>query len=202
MKCFVCKTGNLSVSGCHEYCDNCNFSRFVVTEDYIDSCVLVLASLCSNTKFNNETGLMSFIHMNIESHLPRLHDFMKTMTGDPYLFLKMIMDDTLSQAINVQLGDAKVNAVEKGRDLQCACGCTDFQPGEKYPLEVWCKYCMAKFIFNNELGIYEPEFVCECGYMAWDTVDKESGLSECMHCNAAYIHNATDNTFTRVTSDD
>jgi hypothetical protein len=203
MKCFVCKTGNLTASGCNEYCDNCSFSRFIVTDLYIDSCIVVLAELVSNTKFDNEQALRNFVRNSITSHLPKLNEFMFNFTGEVTPFTNALVDGIKAQAVNLHIGEEVHNFVEKGRDLRCSCGNEqNFTAGPMFPEDVICDACHAVFAYNEKLGTYEPEFLCECGNMTWTLLDDITGLCECKECNTAFIHNHSDKIFTMLTANE
>lgn len=195
MKCYVCKSGNLSITGCHEYCDNCNFSRFVITEGYIDSCVYVLSELVSNKTFVDDSALYRFVGENIPVHTPKLLEIYQA-NG----IMDTLIQEIKTQAINLHVGvEAYNEKTDKRKDLVCQCQCSEFSPGPLYPKEILCKSCQAKYIHDETTGMYEPEFLCECGCVTWQLIDDASGLSMCADCNAAYIHNHINNTFTRVT---
>lgn len=199
MKCYVCKSGNLIKSGCNEYCDNCSFSRFIVTESYIDSCVVVLAELVSNTKFDTDAALSSYVRNAVTHHLPKLNEFMVNLTGEVQPFVNVLVDGVRSQAINLHIGEEVHNEVEEDDSIKCSCGNNDsFSKGPNYPKDVLCNQCDAKFIYSEETYRYEPEFLCECGSTQWELLDDITGLCICKSCSTAYVHNHKDNTFGMV----
>jgi hypothetical protein len=199
MRCYTCKTGKLTVSGCHEYCDNCGFSRFVVTDNYIDSCIVVLSQLVSNTKFNSKQYLKNFMEQAIKTHLPKLNEFIGNLTGDIAPFVNQLVESTTVQAINLQVDEEVHNEVEQGRDLQCQCGNnSEWTYGPKFPSQLFCDECGAEYVINQELGIYEPHFLCGCGGASFELVDIISGLGICRTCGKWHTHDGVRDIYKEV----
>jgi hypothetical protein len=193
MKCYVCKSGNLVASGCHEYCDNCSFSRFIVTENYIDSCVALLGELVSNTRFDNEVALSKFVFHQIKDHLPKLHSFMEDV-ADSSSFVYMLMDGIKSQSINLQIDSSMINAKEDD-SFKCSCGSESAQQLSAH--EIVCTQCGCKYFYSEENGRYEPEFICECGCTSYEQEDG-SALANCTQCYTLYVHDEVHSIFRRV----
>lgn len=193
-KCPVCKTGNLVKSGAHLYCDKCSFSQFVLTDDYMNACINLLAELVSNTKFPGPKEFGSALMYYIAMHLPQLDDWLATVVSGKNELLEQIYDSVVAAAINLQIGEETFNEQEARESLRCQCGCDDFELVKVG--ELHCRGCNAKYVYNHEEGIYEPYFLCECGQAAYTTLDDY--LCQCV-CGALYIHDETNHIFRRVT---
>ena len=194
-KCPVCKTGNLVKSGAHLYCDKCSFSQFVLTDDYLQACIHLLAELVSNTKFPGPKEFGSALMYHIAMHLPRLDDWLATIVSGKTELLEQIYNGVIAAAINLQIGEEAFNEQEARESLRCQCGCYDFELVKVG--ELYCRGCKAKYVYNHEEGIYEPYFLCECGQATYEVLDTRSGLCQCV-CGALYIHDETNHIFRRV----
>src|SRR5206468_5193983 len=97
--CFVCKTGKLTTRGCHEYCDNCDHMRFVMTPDYLATAAQLVGALMSNVKVLNAEILPQIVEDMIVSHLPQLNLFMLTLASKES-FLRQFTDLVVDNAIN------------------------------------------------------------------------------------------------------
>lgn len=195
-KCPVCKTGNLTKSGSHLFCDKCNFSQFVLTDDYLSACVNLLAELVSNTKFPSHKEFGAALMYHIAMHLPRLDDWLATIVSGKTELLEQIYDGVVSAAVNLQIGGKTFNEQEARESLRCQCGHDDFELVKVS--ELHCKKCKAKYVYNQEEGIYEPYFLCEfCGQASYEVLDPSSGLCLCV-CGALYVHDEVNHIFRRV----
>lgn len=183
-KCFVCKTGNMTLSGSHLYCDSCSFTRFVVTNDYIDACVVVLADLVSNTQFNNRKDVANALFEHIEKHLPMLDQYLNTVTNGQKNLGGILFSAVEAQAINLKIGTEHINPVEVAKKLVCACGDNRFHSPNKVS-EVVCTSCNAPYDYKEDTGMFEPRFLCKCGYTSW--YDEDDHLILCKQCDKPYM---------------
>lgn len=199
MKCLLCKTGNVVLSGSFEYCDNCRYCRFVVTDDYIDACTKVLAVLMSNTNFNDSEAAAYFVNEHIKNHLPKLFDFLTSLENGMQQLTDEIIKLTFDQAVNLQIGGKIVGESEEPDDLVCQCGCTVFKPIDNF--KTMCMGCGALYKSSSETnGRYEPEFLCECGYAAYET-EEGTNLVHCKGCGQPFLHIMPADYFERVGED-
>jgi hypothetical protein len=107
-----------------------------------------------------------------------------------------IINQTFTQAINLQIGDQTVGAVEEKDELVCQCGSTDFLIADAF--ELHCSNCGAVYKSTSESeGRFEPLFLCECGSASVENVDG-SGLCACTGCGKLYIHVEHNDTFMEV----
>lgn len=186
MKCYVCKTGNIRRAGCHEFCDNCSFGRFVVDDNYIETCIRVVASVTSNLTFENDKDFGGYVWDVIRDHLPLLMDYMNTLDEDSG-FAYTFVDGVKTNSINLTIGNM-VNNEQKSTDLVCQCGNDhNFLKGNVYPKEIICGECRAKYIYSETEHKYMPEFLCECGWAAHTDPSQADGLCFCTRCSEPYM---------------
>ena len=192
-QCPVCKSGKVVQSGTHEYCNNCNYSQFMLTDNYIDSCVNVMATLTSNTRFASKEVYQNIVRQHIYKHLPVLSYWLNTLQHEAN-FIDRFCEDTMTQAINLVIDQEVINE-EKNNDLVCQCGCSSFNLVTQR--ELTCVDCGALFEYDEAQGIYVPYFLCSCGNVKYEEIDL-SGLCECTQCQTAYIHDKEHKIFRRV----
>lgn len=188
-RCPVCVKGKITLSGSHKYCDNCDYSVFVVTQGYLDSCVILLSDLTSNTKFPSKSAFAETVFYHIEHHLPMLNRYLETIMGGRQAFGATMLLAVETQAINLQIGEELLNAEDAVRQLRCQCGADDFHV--QSPSRLVCKTCNALYIYEEAEGIYKPDFLCKCGFAAYNTDDDDSPLVQCKQCNKVYMSTVT-----------
>jgi hypothetical protein len=194
-KCPVCNVGKLVTSGAHVYCDNCSFSHFNMTDDYIESCAAVLSSLVSNTKFKTYDDFRLVSVQHIQTHVPVLYEYITMTLSGQESFITSILDTVKTQAINLQIDSYVHGPEESGRDLVCQCGAGDQFNMVKVG-ELVCMSCDAKYIYSEETGDYYPEFLCGCGYASYEVYD--DFLCRCKECKTVYAHDTVNKIFRRV----
>lgn len=121
MICYACGKGKLTQSGCHNYCDNCNFTIFVMTPDYISSAAAIVGTLVSNTEFKDPEGFVETVQAMIELHLPVMHTSM-TQHIDPKAlpkFFKAFLDEVKIHSINL-IGPVNMNIFEPDYNKESA----------------------------------------------------------------------------------
>lgn len=182
-KCYVCKTGHMSKSGSHLYCDKCNFSRFIVTNEYIDSCVVVLADLVSNTKYATKQDLARSVFVHIASHLPMLDQYLSTVVNGQEALGGVLFPAIEAQAVNLQIGTDILNPEEAVKSLRCQCGSESFNMHS--PSKVVCAKCTATYRYQESSGKFMPEFLCQCGCAAYTEEDKF--IVTCSGCDKPYM---------------
>lgn len=183
-KCPICSKGSLVVSGSHEFCDACTFTRFIVTPDYIESSKVLVATLLSNTSYPNEDTLIESVGLLIEMHLPMLYSYMRSMVNGQEAFLIKFTREVDSHCINLQVGPKKHNEQELPRDLVCSCGSTNFYRQDKIT-SLKCRGCSAGFEYNKYTHRYEPIFSCTfCGWNKPEIIDEV--FSQCGNCKNAH----------------
>lgn len=104
MKCYSCKHGNVTQSGSHLYCDNCNFSAFVITSEYISDCAAMMGTLVSNTKFDSVEGYRDTVLGFIDIHQPvfsaYLHQELDKHAFDK--FFTTFLEEVVVHSVNLQ----------------------------------------------------------------------------------------------------
>lgn len=193
-RCPSCTTGLLKLSGSHKYCDKCNFTVFELTQGYLESATGLLAELVSNTKFPTRNALGHDILGLVESHLPKLNEYFTSVTSGQAELLAKVMESVETQAINLHIGKEAFNESQVAKDLRCTCGNEDFKMLS--PGELECS-CSAVFRYDEQEGIYKPEFVCKaCGCITWEHED--APLVGCANCHIVYTHDVVHNIFRMV----
>lgn len=182
-KCFVCKTGHMTQSGSHMYCDKCNFTHFVVTPGYIDACVVLLAELVSNTKFNSRKDVARAVFEHITSHLPHLDNYISTVVNGQEALGGTLLPAIETQAINLQIGITVHNPETAANNLRCQCGSESFHMVSVGKLD--CKECTAEYKYQESSGTFQPTFLCKCGSAAW--YDEDDHLVLCKSCDKPYM---------------
>ncbi|MNH05135.1 hypothetical protein D3C79_644510 [compost metagenome] len=104
MMCYSCKEGKVTRSGCHEYCDKCNYTAFVVTTEYVSSCAYMLGTLVSNTKFDDVDGFADTVKLLIVDHLPLMDTYLNAMvdTKARNKFFHALLEEVKIHAVNLQ----------------------------------------------------------------------------------------------------
>lgn len=185
-KCPVCKTGALLPSGSHVFCDKCNFSSFIMTQGYIDSCIVVLAELTSNTKFTDKRAFATTVLGHIAQHLPMLDTYLNTIVDGRQELGTSIFKAVEDQAINLQLGEEVLNATAAAYNLRCQCGNEDFYMVSPGKLVCTNEDCEAVYLYDEAQGNYQPEFLCKCGSASY-IEDEGEPIVQCNGCAAAYL---------------
>lgn len=195
MKCPTCITGNLNTSGCHQYCDKCNFSQFSINDDYLENCKDILATLVSNTRFNDEMAFGAVLMEHVVHHLPRFSVWLSQVHSGKEEFLDMLLEQVKSRAINLQI-DQQVRNEEKDNSLVCQCGGNDFLA--RTVGEIYCTHCNARYDYEEERGEYTPYFLCQCSGVSYTSLDTKSGMCECDTCGILYLHDPINKLFRMV----
>lgn len=195
-KCALCKTGKVTSSGSHDFCDNCGYSAFKVTDDYIHVCSNLLATLCSNTKFVMKEDYEAILERYIYMHLPRLYNWLETIATGRQRALADIAEVVQQSAVNLQIGHDINNPQEAANDLACQCGSDDF--AIQTAAMIVCMNCTAVYKYDKDRGIYYPEFLCSCKWASYEEIDSRSGLVACNNCSKAYVHDKEYGIFRQV----
>jgi hypothetical protein len=194
-KCPTCVTGNLERSGSHMFCDNCNFSMFVMTPDYMSAASGLLAELFSNTAFRNNEEFEATASYHIATHLPLFSNFLERLESGKEEFLTKFLITVKDTAINLQIG-AEVLNEEENNDLRCSCGETQFNQIKVG--ELACRVCEAIYKWDEDKSKYMPWFLCVCGDTKVNFSDDGSNLCSCGMCDKLYMYNKRNDTFIQV----
>lgn len=181
-KCPSCIVGNLIQTGAHVDCDKCEYSAFVMTEYYIDSCAVVIGELVSNIKFNDNNALRRIVLAHTRRHLPMFDAYLDSLESGETQFMASFMMKVKDNAINLQIGPEMLNEEQAVQALKCSCGAADFSIISPFKLK--CK-CGATFKYSEVMGRYMPDFICyKCENFSFNDIDKI--LFECADCKVAY----------------
>lgn len=178
MKCPSCTTGTLEPSGSHVYCNNCSFTQFTVTPDYINAACTLLGVLYSNVKYRSAKAFRISIVDSIATHIPLLHEGLQRITAGREGILGLIESSIKTQAINLQIESFTHNPASK--ELTCNCG--DSNISLKSVGEAVCLSCGAQF--KSDGDTYRPKFECSCGCIRYEDIG--AGLWVCASCSKAY----------------
>lgn len=198
-RCPTCIKGKLVKSGSHLFCDTCTYSQFVITQEYLDASVDMLAVLVSNTKFPTVKDVARTILHHIELHLPKLDDHLTNIISGKAEYISGLIDNVEQQAINLQIGKDVLNGQDAEQQLRCQCGSEDFHMVSAGKL--LCKACGAGYEYNEPSGLYLPIFLCECGCAAYEKED-DSNMVTCHGCGAIYLHDEVNDIFRGIKSND
>lgn len=194
MKCPMCNTGNLKKTGCHIDCDQCAFSEFNLTNEYIESAKVLLGEVMSNRVFNSLEDYHVFVERNIQVHLPQVLAYLDRVIVGRTVLVRIIAESVIDHAINLHIGTEEHN-IKEDNTLVCKCGETDFEMENVGNLH--CKSCHAGFRWDEEASMYVPKLLCKCGSITANKVD-ESGLSNCTECGKMYMYSVPHNRYLEV----
>lgn len=153
-KCYSCKVGNVTQSGSHEYCDNCNFTAFVMTPDYVSSCANIIGTLVSNTKFDSFEAFVETTVVLIDTHLPVFAEYLdKRMDKIAYKkFMNAFFEEVQMHSVNLQGPMNLANATAEASKYDCIrCG----EPNSILPIDSMlaeCRSCKKPYRPNAEGG--------------------------------------------------
>lgn len=174
-RCPLCEKGQLTRSGAHDYCSDCVYTGFNITEDYKHACNNVLATLCSNTKFGSQSDYEGLLERHMFMHMPRYYNWLESVTTGRMRMLSKIAEEVKQSAINLQIGHDINNPEEAANDLVCQCGSNAFKT-YLLPSRLVCESCDALYVYNENEGIYMPEFLCRCGYAAYEVLEDRKSV--------------------------
>lgn len=200
--CPVCKTGELIPSGSHLYCSNCQFTLFHMTAYYIEASAVLMGTLISNTTFVDDEALGRVIARYMFEHLPQLHRFVGDIKNGMDEFMSTFIDNAKSQAINVVVGNTVTNEEPQNKKLKCKCGSDDFKRADTVA-DIWCVDCEAQYVFNQQTGLWEPYFLCQCGNVTYSIDEHYSitGMVFCSDCEIVYLHDSVNHIFRKVVTE-
>lgn len=187
MNCPTCVVGELKLSGSHEFCINCGFIVFKMTQDYIDVCAKVLGVLVSNTIFSDNKAMEEQMVTLIERHLPKLDSWLSTISNGYHELIQTMRDQVKAHAINLQIEGTMLNE-EKDTSIVCRCGNkVNFSFGTKLT-ELECDECGAEF-YAEPGKSFKPVFQCKCHSITYTVIDPNSStvLVTCDECAMIYI---------------
>jgi hypothetical protein len=121
---------------------------------------------------------------HIAMHLPQLDLYLTSVVNGQEELGSAIMMAAEAQAINLQIGQDILNPDEAEQSLRCQCG---FEGGFRMVKvnELLCDSCGAEYNYNETSGLYEPVFLCACGWAAYEEEDKH--IVGCSNCGTPYM---------------
>jgi hypothetical protein len=101
-RCVICGGGLVNL-GPHKYCERCGSRIFVVNDDYIEHCLVLIGMLVSNTRYATKEAYESDVRRMLQMHCPMVIKWINQFV-DTTEVLRYVYRTVLSQAINIHIG--------------------------------------------------------------------------------------------------